>query len=104
MNFNHPRIPELISYFIDITINIAYRYGYFQQAREKSKIMHTAAFILTSALILKGKRILSALTGHVKGYEDGEWTGTSPLQGESEGAGLVQPKEEKAARGPNKCL
>ena len=26
------------------------------------------------------------------------------LQGEAEGAGLVQPEEEKAARGPNKCL
>ena len=36
--------------------------------------------------------------------KDGEGTGTSPLQGEAEGAGLVQPEEEKAARGPNKCL
>jgi len=27
-----------------------------------------------------------------------------PLRGEAEGAGLVQPEEEKAARGPNKCL
>ena len=26
------------------------------------------------------------------------------LRGEAEGAGLVQPGEEKAARGPNKCL
>ena len=26
------------------------------------------------------------------------------LQGEAEGAGLVQPEEEKAVRGPNKCL
>jgi len=33
-----------------------------------------------------------------------EGTGTSSLQGEAEGAGLVQPEEEKAARGPNKCL
>jgi len=39
-----------------------------------------------------------------EGYKDGEGTGTSPLQGKAEGAGLVQPEEEKAARGPNKCL
>ena len=39
-----------------------------------------------------------------EGYKDGEGTGTSPLRGEAEGAGLVQPEEEKAARGPNKCL
>ena len=31
-------------------------------------------------------------------------TGTSVLREEAEGAGLVQPEEEKAARGPNKCL
>ena len=37
----------------------------------------------------------------VEGYEDGEGTGTSLLRGEAEGAGLVQPGEEKAARGPN---
>ena len=30
----------------------------------------------------------------------GRWTGTSPLRGEAEGTGLVQPEEEKAARGP----
>ena len=30
-----------------------------------------------------------------------EGTGTSLLRGEAEGAGLVQPEEEKAARGPN---
>ena len=36
-------------------------------------------------------------------YKDDEGTGTSPLQGEAEGAGLVQP-EEKAERGPYKCL
>jgi len=35
-----------------------------------------------------------------EGYEDDEGTGTSPLRGEAEGAGLVQPGEEKAARGP----
>ena len=40
----------------------------------------------------------------LQGYEDDEGTGTSPLRGEAEGAGLVQPEEEKAARGPNKCL
>ena len=27
-----------------------------------------------------------------------------PLRGEVEGTGLVQPEEEKAARGPYKCL
>ena len=31
-------------------------------------------------------------------------TGASPLRGEVEGTGLVQPEEEKAARGPYKCL
>ena len=31
-------------------------------------------------------------------------TGASLLQGEAEGAGLVQPEEEKSARGPNICL
>jgi len=35
---------------------------------------------------------------------DGEGTGASLLRGEAEGTGLVQPEEEKAARGPNKCL
>ena len=35
-----------------------------------------------------------------QGYEDEEETGASVLQGEAEGAGLVQPGEEKAARGP----
>jgi len=39
-----------------------------------------------------------------KGYKDGEGTGASPLRGEVEGTGLVQPGEEKAARGPYKCL
>ena len=37
----------------------------------------------------------------MEGYKNGEGTGTSLLQGEAEGAGLVQPEEEKAARGPN---
>jgi len=34
-----------------------------------------------------------------EGYEDDEGTGTSPLRGEVEGTGLVQPGEEKAAKG-----
>jgi len=34
------------------------------------------------------------------GYKDDEGTGASPLRGEAEGAGLVQPGEEKAERGP----
>jgi len=33
-------------------------------------------------------------------YKDSEGTGTSLLRGEAEGAGLVQPGEEKAERGP----
>ena len=37
----------------------------------------------------------------MEGYEDDEETF---LRGKAEGAGLVQPEEEKAARGPNKCL
>jgi len=36
-----------------------------------------------------------------EGYEDGEGTGASLLRQEAEGAGLVQPEEEKAVRGPN---
>jgi len=36
-----------------------------------------------------------------EGYKDDEGTGASSLRGEAEGAGLVQPEEEKAARGPN---
>ena len=39
-----------------------------------------------------------------EGYKDGEGTGASPLRGEVERTGLVQPEEEKAARGPYKCL
>ena len=39
----------------------------------------------------------------MEGYEDGEGTGMSLLRGEAEGAGLVQPEEEKAERGPYKC-
>jgi len=39
-----------------------------------------------------------------EGYEDDEGTGASLLRGEVEGTGLVQPEEEKAARGPYKCL
>jgi len=39
-----------------------------------------------------------------QGCEDEEGTGASLLRGEAEGAGLVQPGEEKAARGPSKCL
>ena len=36
----------------------------------------------------------------MQGYEDEEGTGASPLRGEAEGAGLVQPGEDKAERGP----
>jgi len=36
----------------------------------------------------------------VEACKDGEGTGASPLRGEVEGTGLVQPEEEKAARGP----
>jgi len=39
-----------------------------------------------------------------EGCEDEEGTGASLLRGEAEGAGLVQPGEEKAARGPYQCL
>jgi len=35
----------------------------------------------------------------VEGYEDDEGNGASLLRGEAEGAGLVQPEEEKAVRG-----
>jgi len=39
-----------------------------------------------------------------EGYEDGEGTGAFVLRGKAEGAGLVQPEEEKAERGPTICL
>ena len=39
-----------------------------------------------------------------QGYKDEEGPGASLLRGEVEGDGLVQPGEEKAARGPSKCL
>jgi len=39
-----------------------------------------------------------------EGYEDDEGTEASLLRGEAEGAGLVQPEEEQAVRGPNTCL
>ena len=39
-----------------------------------------------------------------EGYEDDEGAGASVLWGKAEGAGLVQPEEEKAERGPYKCL
>jgi len=35
-----------------------------------------------------------------EGYEDEEGSGASLLRGEAGGAGLVQPGEEKAVRGP----
>ena len=43
---------------------------------------------------------LAAGESPAEGYEDEEGTGASPLRGEVEGTGLVQPEEEKAARGP----
>ena len=43
-------------------------------------------------------------TSKTRCYEDDEGTGASLLRGEAEGAGLVQPEEEKAERGPNKYL
>ena len=39
-----------------------------------------------------------------EGYKDYEGTEASLLRGEAEGAGLVQPEEEKAERGPNVYL
>ena len=38
-----------------------------------------------------------------EGYKDDEGTGASLLRGKAEGAGLVQPEEEKAQRGSYKC-
>jgi len=40
----------------------------------------------------------------VEAYKDDEGTGASLLQGKAEGAQFVQPEEEKAERGPYKCL
>ena len=39
-----------------------------------------------------------------EGYEDDEGTGAPLLRGKAERAGLVQPGEEKAERGPYQCL
>jgi len=39
-----------------------------------------------------------------EGCKGNEGTGASLLRGEADGAGLVQPEEEKAERGPYKCL
>ena len=50
------------------------------------------------------RTVLSAAKCPAEGYEDDEGTGASLLRGEAEGAGLVQPEEEKAERGPNICL
>ena len=52
------------------------------------------------------RRAVHAVTGDspAEGYEDDEGTGASLLQGKAEGAGLAQPGEEKAERGPYKCL
>ena len=44
------------------------------------------------------------LESPAEGYEDEEGTGASLLGGKAEGAGLVQPGEEEAERGPSKCL
>ena len=53
-------------------------------------------------LVLSEYRLpYSKLESPAEGYKDGEGTGTSLLRWEDEGAGLVQPEEEKAERGPN---
>ena len=39
-----------------------------------------------------------------EGCKGDEGTGASCLQGKAEGAGLAEPEEEKAERGPYKCL
>jgi len=57
---------------------------------------------LTTKIIIRvtnGSRI-SPDAEHRLFYEDEEGTGASLLRGEAEGAGLVQPGEEKAERGP----
>ena len=54
--------------------------------------------------ILFAFKIANTGESPAEGYEDDEGTGASLLWGQAEGAGLVQPEEEKVARGPNKCL
>jgi len=39
-----------------------------------------------------------------EGYEDDEGSGASLLRGKAEGAGFVEPEEEKDERAPYKCL
>jgi len=48
----------------------------------------------------QGTGFIADLKATAEGYEDGEGTGASLLGGEAEEAGLVQPGEEKAERGP----
>ena len=70
--------------------------------------------LLVSSLVTIGAIAMAAVRSSVhcfstgenpaEGYKDGEGTGTSALRGEAEGAGLVQPEEEKAERRPNKYL
>jgi len=59
--------------------------------------------ILVEMWVQSLKKAFPANT-NASGYEDEEGTGASLLGGEAEGAGLVQPGEEKAERGPWKCL
>ena len=59
---------------------------------------------VSSRLTVNNEKSRATGESPAEGYKDDEGTGTSPLRGEAEGAGLVQPEEEKAERGPNKCL
>ena len=59
---------------------------------------------ITSSGLRSSRKVRSYWRESSGGLQDDEGTGASLLQGEAEGAGLVQPEEEKAVRGPNKCL
>jgi len=60
---------------------------------------------MDSSLMAKSRRKIEGLLYHFLYLKEQSFSsGFSPLRGEAEGAGLVQPEEEKAAGGPNKCL
>ena len=60
--------------------------------------------LTTLGLYLHWERECYTGESPAEGYEDDDETGASVLQGKAEGAGLVQSGEEKAERGPYKCL
>ena len=63
----------------------------------------TAAAIFTKSTQKKIHPVIASVSSLLLPLKR-KGTGASLLRGEAEGAGLVQPEEEKAVRGPNICL